>query len=128
MITTRIFVPESPVSVSEAEITATGLRGRDDLVTVIDEATLAYCLGEGKGGLCTAKFNADLIVDELENVPRGAHIILGSALLQNQELRKHCHPGCSLESSRCLLHDRVLFLKVKNPGFIRSGDELIVRN
>lgn len=128
MIITRIFIAGSRDPVGEAEITAKGLRGRDDLVTVTDEAALAYCSKEGRGGLCTAKFNADLIVDHLEDVAREAELTLGEAVLQNTDRRKHCHAGCDLDPSQCLINDRVLFFKVRKPGRVRTGEELIARN
>lgn len=128
MILTRIFLPGVRDPVGQARITRQGLRNEDDIVTVTDEAALAYLQEEGRGGLCTAKFHADLIVDAVQRLDGEAEFTLGQAVLQMTARRKRCHTGCRLDPSGCLINDRVLFLRVLQPGNVRVGDELIVKN
>lgn len=120
----EIHGPDGPAGRKCAEITSLGLRGKDDLVTVIDRATLAFCLGEGKNGLCTAKFKADLIVDELVIPEVGSHINWGTCEFTGTNRQKHCYPGCGLDPATCRLNGCVLFLKVRRPGRICIGNEV----
>lgn len=106
------------------KISALGLRGKDDLVTVIDQATLDFCRGEGKTGLCTAKFRADFVVDTLSTVDAGEKLSWGTCRFTATDRQKHCHGGCRLDPVVCLLNGRVLFLKITTPGRICIGDEL----
>lgn len=128
MVITRIHVRGTERLVKEAVITERGLSGKDDLVSVISKATLAYCRKEGREGLCTSKFRADLIVDELIPMKPGQKILCGTAEFEISSRRKLCHGGCSLEPENCLLNDGVLFLRVSRPGVIKTGDLLIVIN
>ena len=108
-----------------AIITELGLRGKDDIVTVIDAKTAAFCLSEGSRGLCIPKFKADLIVDELVTLQVNETIEWGSCEFSQTDRRhKHCFPGCELDPLLCQLNNRVLFLKIKTAGQICIGDEI----
>lgn len=123
----QLMTAGGPAQHACIKVTELGLRGRDDIVTVIDQATWSFCRGEGREGLCTAKFNADLIVDELIRPQTGSIINAGSCDFLQTGRHKHCYPGCSLDPSSCLLNDMVLFLKVMTPGEICIGDELNIQ-
>lgn len=105
-------------------VTEKGLRLKDDLVTVTDEAALNFCVREGRVGLCAARFKADIIVDALEAFPAGTRVQMGTVLLETTGRRKRCHPGCSLDPRQCQINGRLLFLRVIRAGSIRLGDSL----
>lgn len=111
-----------------AIITELGLRGTDDIVTVIDDRTAAFCLGQGSRGLCIPKFKADLVVDELVSMQVDETLAWGSCEFSQTDRRKHCYPGCELDPLLCQLNNRVLFLKVKTPGQICIGAEIKKHN
>lgn len=118
----RILDPGKGKDLPCAQVTNRGLRNEDDLVTVIDEATWTFINGEGRQGLCTAKFRPDLIVDVL-TLPAGDTLVsLGDARFRVSHRSKHCHPGCALDPLDCRLLGRVLFLHVEAPGQICLGD------
>ena len=109
------------------EVTQRGLRGKDDIVTVIDQATLDFCKGDGRDGLCTAKFRADLIVDGLQSCPVNTSLSWGTCEFLVTDRKKHCYPGCGLEPILCQLNNQVLFLKIKAPGQLCFGDPVLFK-
>lgn len=93
-------------------------------MTVTDEAAISFC--REQEGLCTARFTADLVLDELPDLTPGEKLRLGSSQLLLTARRKGCHPGCGLDPALCRINGRLLFFKVIGPGRTCVGDTALV--
>ena len=101
-----------------------GLRKGDGMVTLTEQAVVSYCLNEGKDGLCTQRFRADLVVDKLDPLRTDQLLSIGQAQFIVTSRQKRCHPGCVLKPSSCQLIGHVFFLKVVTEGRICIGDDV----
>ena len=106
------------------EIQLAGLKKRDGLVTLTEESVVSYCQREGVGGLCTGRFKADLVVDQLDELSYNQVLRCGTLRLQVMTRQKRCHPGCALDPTCCKLIGRIFFLKVLAEGKVCVGDSL----
>lgn len=104
------------------DISRSGSKKDDGIVTLTEDAVVTYCLGEGREGLCTRRFRADLVADSLDPLSPDQIVRCGTAEFLVTGRRKHCHPGCALDPADCLLMGRVYFLKVITPGRVCLGD------
>lgn len=118
------FAASDESELKEIFLSADGLR--DGQVSLTDEAVVRFCKSTDPPGLCTSKFRADLIVDELVLLPSESLAACGEVQFRVEARRKHCYPGCSLHPAECRLNGRVLYLKVLKEGLIHIGDEIVL--
>lgn len=101
-----------------------GLKKKDGLVTLTEESVVSYCREEGADGLCTGRFKADLVVDQLDELSFNQVLRCGTLRFQVTSRQKRCHPGCALDPTACQLIGRIFFLKVLEEGTVCVGDSL----
>ncbi|MEA4894811.1 MAG: hypothetical protein VB064_06075 [Oscillospiraceae bacterium] len=94
------------------------------------------CLADAKAlkeartftGLCTQKFNADLITEGLDYaaLKTGCRLHVGTAELEITDTRKRCFDECPLRQAgiTCQLHGNCAFAHVVSGGIARCGMSL----
>ncbi|MDR1044275.1 MAG: MOSC domain-containing protein [Candidatus Adiutrix sp.] len=66
---------------------------------------------------------------ELHTLPLGARLKIGpEAVLEVSQIGKTCHHGCAIRQSAgsCIMPSHGIFGRVRTPGRIRPGDEIVV--
>lgn len=79
------------------------------------------------GGLCTARFHANLITEGLDYaaLQAGVRLRLGECLLEITQAGKACYAECPLrEQGGCPLPHGCAFARVVRGGRIRAGDTI----
>ena len=100
------------------------------------ESPRQICLADGKAllearsipGLCTQKFNADLITENLDYsaLNAGCRLKIGTAVLESSAAGKRCFDECQLHQAgkTCPLPRNCAFARVVSGGLVRVGTEL----
>ena len=80
------------------------------------------------GGLCTARFMANILTSGLDyaRLSAGVRLKIGSAELEITRVGKPCYEACALNRSgeTCALPTNCAFARVLRGGVIFAGDEL----
>ncbi len=108
-------------------------RNADSVELVFGESPRQICLADGKAlkdarsisGLCTQKFNADLITEGLDyaSLAAGRRLIIGEAVLEISTAGKRCFDECLLHQAgeTCLLPKNCAFAHVVSGGAVCIG-------
>ena len=100
------------------------------------ESPRQICLADGKAllearsipGLCTRKFNADFITENLDcsNLKAGCRLIFGGAVLEISAAGKRCFDECTLHQAgkTCPLPKNCAFARVISGGLVRAGTDI----
>ena len=82
------------------------------------------------GGLCTARFAANIVTDGLDyaSLSPGAQLIIGSCSLEITRVGKPCYEACALAQSgeTCPLPQNCAFARVRCGGEIHTHDEITI--
>jgi len=88
----------------------------------------ALCAAREAGGLCSARFDANLHTEGLDYhaLQVGERLVAGEALLEITQTDKRCFAECILhrEGRRCQLPGNIAFARVLRGGAIHKGDVL----
>ena len=80
------------------------------------------------GGLCTARFAANILTSGLDyaRLSAGARLTIGAAELEITRVGKSCYEACALNrlGETCALPGNCAFARVLRGGVICAGDEL----
>lgn len=80
------------------------------------------------GGLCTARFDADVITGGLDYglLKAGDRLKLGEAIIEITEKGKRCFDECAIRrrGERCPLPDSCAYARVEWEGALSVGDEI----
>ena len=80
------------------------------------------------GGLCTARFAANILTSGLDyaRLSAGARLTIGAAELEITRVGKSCYEACALNrlGETCALPGSCAFARVLRGGVIYAGDEL----
>ncbi len=111
-------------------------RNVDFVELAIGDSKRQICLADGKAlqdarsyhGLCTQKFNADLITEGVEYaaLPAGRRLFIGDAVLEITAAGKRCFDECFLRQAgeTCPLPKNCAFAHVVSGGTVRIGMNL----
>ncbi len=81
-------------------------------------------------GLCTVKFQANLMVDgmALWELPVGTKLRIGDSLHEISQVGKGCHAGCAIleNGDSCILMQQAVFTRILASGEIAIGDRIEV--
>jgi len=84
------------------------------------------------GGLCTAKFAANIVTEELDyaELAPGMMLTIGSALLEITRVGKPCYEACAIAQSgeSCELPKNCAFARVLRGGEIHTHDTILIEN
>jgi hypothetical protein len=84
------------------------------------------------GGLCTARFMANLVTSDLtyQTLSAGAILSIGDCELEIVRVGKPCFEACALARSGgiCPLPKSCAFARVLRGGIVRAGDEIRIRD
>ena len=84
------------------------------------------------GGLCTAKFAANIVTEglEYEELATGTRLVIGSAILEITRAGKPCYDACTIAQSgeTCLLPSNCAFARVLRGGEIYVHDTILIQN
>ena len=82
------------------------------------------------GGLCTAKFAANIVTAELDyaELAAGTVLSIGSAMLEITRVGKPCYEACEIAQSgeSCELPKNCAFARVLCGGEIRTNEEITI--
>ena len=84
------------------------------------------------GGLCTARFAANIVTDGLDyaSLSPGAQLIIGSCSLEITRVGKPCYEACEIAQSgeTCPLPRNCAFSRVLRGGEIHTQDQIMIQN
>ncbi|PKM72998.1 MAG: hypothetical protein CVU91_08250 [Firmicutes bacterium HGW-Firmicutes-16] len=112
-------------------------RNTDFAELIVGNSPRQICLVDGKAlqdarsisGLCTQKFNADLITEGVEyaSLESGSCLIIGEAVLEITAAGKRCFDECLLHQAgeTCSLPKNCAFAHVISGGTVRIGMNFI---
>ena len=84
------------------------------------------------GGLCTAKFAANIVTDGLDfsRLTVGAKLNVGSCELTLTRVGKHCYEDCDIvkRGETCPIPQNCAFARVTRGGEIRDNDKITIDN
>ncbi|MEW9096484.1 MAG: MOSC domain-containing protein [Clostridiaceae bacterium] len=82
-------------------------------------------------GFCTGKFAENLTTEgiELYKLPIGTRMKIGEVEMEVTQIGKECHHGCAIRDlvGDCVMPREGIFTKVITPGWIKPGDEIIIK-
>ena len=114
-------------------------RNADSVELIIGDSKRQICLADGNAlldarsypGLCTQKFNADLITEGLDyaSLTAGRRLALGGAVLEISAAGKRCYDECLLHQAgkTCPLPQNCAFASVVSGGIVHAGMDLQFR-
>lgn len=84
------------------------------------------------GGLCTAKFAANIVTDGLDyaSLSPGTQLIIGSCSLEITRVGKPCYEACAIVQSgeTCPLPKNCAFARVLRGGEIHTQNQILIQN
>ena len=84
------------------------------------------------GGLCTAKFAANIVTQGLDyaELAVGMRLVIGSAILEITRVGKPCYEACEIAQSgeTCPLPRNCAFSRVLRGGEIHTQDQIMIQN
>ena len=66
----------------------------------------------------------------LFELPVGTKLKIGETLMEVTQIGKECHSGCAIrqKTGDCVMPREGIFTKVLTPGWVQSGDEIVIIN
>ena len=84
------------------------------------------------GGLCTAKFAANIVTEGLDyaELATETRLVIGSAILEITRVGKPCYEACAIAQSgeTCPLPKNCAFARVLRGGEIHTLDSILIQN
>ena len=84
------------------------------------------------GGLCTAKFAANIVTEVLDyaELATETRLVIGSAILEITRVGKPCYEACAIAQSgeTCPLPKNCAFARVLRGGEIHIQDTILIQN
>jgi len=84
------------------------------------------------GGLCTAKFAANIVTEGLDyaELATGTRLVIGSAILEITRVGKPCYETCAIAQSgeTCPLPKNCAFARVLRGGEIHKHGTILIEN
>ena len=84
------------------------------------------------GGLCTAKFAANIVTEGLDyaRLAAGTRLMISTCALEITRVGKPCYEACEIVQSgeTCPLPQNCAFARVLRGGEIHTQDEIMIRN
>ena len=84
------------------------------------------------GGLCTAKFAANIVTEGLDyaRLAAGTRLMIGSCVLEITRVGKPCYEACEIVQSgeTCPLPQNCAFARVLRGGEVHTHDTILIQN